>query len=381
VKRTRIRHHKDFGSGLESRFRTGVSLHSHTLHSKESLQFLVGIVKKLPGLAWVARRESGKDQGPDYSRLWWTPPLSAMQALRLESSQIEKRLDLRPLVCLTDHDNIDAPAELSFVPGPDRHPISVEWTAPFRETFFHLGVHNLPPAEASGLFSAMRAATELACEERLASLLAELSGRRDTLIVFNHPMWDEKGIGRSRHWAHVSAFLAKFGPCLHALEFNGLRPIAENRQTIDLARAVEKPVVAGGDRHGREPSSALNVTEASCFAEFAEQVRRYRISEVVLMPQQDENRKLRVIQAICEILREDPEHSLGWRRWNDRIFYRADSGEVLPLAEVWKTRGAPAAIRSFVAVMNAVDALLSLPPMRSAIQAAFPRLPAGESAS
>jgi len=48
-------------------------------------------------------------------------------------------LGLRPLVSLTDHDNIDAGLAL------EDEPISVEWTVPYERSIVHLGIHNLPP--------------------------------------------------------------------------------------------------------------------------------------------------------------------------------------------------------------------------------------------
>ena len=35
-------------------------------------------------------------------------------------------------------------------------PISVEWTVPFRNTFFHLGVHNLPPNRARAIMDRLK---------------------------------------------------------------------------------------------------------------------------------------------------------------------------------------------------------------------------------
>ena len=49
-----------------------------------------------------------KGREVDLKRAWWTPPLSALHAWKLEKSQIENVLGQQALISLTDHDNIDA---------------------------------------------------------------------------------------------------------------------------------------------------------------------------------------------------------------------------------------------------------------------------------
>jgi hypothetical protein len=98
---------------LHDCFRTAVSLHSHTLHSRESLDFIGRATADTPWLSGAIRKQMEKyralkGRDVDLSRAWWTPPLSALQAWRLEKSQIENSLGLDALVSLTDHDNIDA---------------------------------------------------------------------------------------------------------------------------------------------------------------------------------------------------------------------------------------------------------------------------------
>jgi hypothetical protein len=61
----------------------------------------------------------------------------------VETSQIENQLGCRALVSLTDHDCIEAPLLLRVLDESSAAPISVEWTVPFHDTFFHLGVHNI----------------------------------------------------------------------------------------------------------------------------------------------------------------------------------------------------------------------------------------------
>jgi hypothetical protein len=69
-------------------------------------------------------------------------------AFDLERGQIEK-LDLAAMVSITDHDTINAPMLLRTIPSARQIPVSVEWSAPYGEQSFHLGVHNLPSARAA----------------------------------------------------------------------------------------------------------------------------------------------------------------------------------------------------------------------------------------
>ena len=133
---------------------------------------------------------------------YWTPPLTPRLAFDLESRQIEDRLQLSALVSITDHDNINAPMLLRTVPSARHIPVSVEWTVPFYESAFHIGVHNLPSAQGSSgwsvstclLLSRSQSAPPAFCE-----ILAELHEIHQVLIVFNHPIWDLYRVGRQRH--------------------------------------------------------------------------------------------------------------------------------------------------------------------------------------
>jgi hypothetical protein len=88
-----------------SRFRTGVSLHSHTLYSRESLDFIYHAATRAPILSAAIRRGESvyrKIHGEplDLARGWWTPPLGPHDAWSLEKSQIEA-LDRNAIV--VDH--------------------------------------------------------------------------------------------------------------------------------------------------------------------------------------------------------------------------------------------------------------------------------------
>src|SRR5258706_10546102 len=136
-------------TSIPGRFRTGVSLHSHTLHSRENLEFIYRALAKVPLFAAALRRgeqhyRNVHGRTLDLTRGWWTPPLGAHHAWSVEKAQIEG-LGLSPIVSLTDHDDIEAPVSLQLLEECRGTPISFEWTVPFRFTFFHIGVHNLPP--------------------------------------------------------------------------------------------------------------------------------------------------------------------------------------------------------------------------------------------
>ncbi len=105
---------------VQASFRSGVSLHGHTKHSLESLGFLGKIMQKQYFLRfWIAqqvrqcKRRSGIDL--DFDRAYWTPPLTAQVAYELEARQIES-IGLRPMVSLSDHNNIEASSQLRLAP-------------------------------------------------------------------------------------------------------------------------------------------------------------------------------------------------------------------------------------------------------------------------
>jgi hypothetical protein len=134
-------------------FRTGVSLHSHTNQSHETLDFLANFGNQYPWMRPLLNRLEQRSERMhgvriDYAASYWTPPMTPKLAFDLESRQVEK-IDLAPMVSITDHDNINAPMLLRTVPSARQIPVSVEWTAPYGNQSFHLGMHNLPSAKAT----------------------------------------------------------------------------------------------------------------------------------------------------------------------------------------------------------------------------------------
>lgn len=352
MRRFRIRRHWDQPDAARS-FSTAVSLHSHTLYSKEPFTFLPEFLQRSRLAARLARRAGG---GPDdFSRMWWTPPLSPRRAWLLEKTQIEADLGLRAFVSLTDHDSIEAPLLLRILDELRDTPVSVEWTVPFADTFFHLGVHNLPGGGAEGIFAEMAEYTARPEEGLLRRVLERLHRNPEILVVFNHPMWDEKGIGGALHRQRVSEFMGRFGWSIHALEWNGFRRLEENALAVELAVAARIPIVSGGDRHGAEPNSAVNLTNARSFSEFIYEIRGRGMSEVLLMPQQREPRKLRMLRTVADVLRDNPDHGMRWTRWPDRIFCVCGDGQERSLSQVWGRTPPPLLLAGLASAVLLLD--------------------------
>jgi hypothetical protein len=361
--------HLQWNATPASRFRTGVSLHSHTLHSRESLSCIDSAAAKSRPIAAAVRiseRRYHEIHGTslELRRGWWTPPLAPFDAWSVEKSQIEN-LGMASLVSLTDHDDIEAPTSLQVLEQCRGVPISVEWTVPFDATFFHVGVHNLPGSQARALFAEMDQWRVAPRMDRLHGILEHLAELPETLVVLNHPLWDESGIGAARHEAIAKDFLRRHAERIHALEINGLRPWQENKHAVALAGAFGKPVISGGDRHGIEPNAVLNLTNAGSFAEFVEEVRA-GWSEVLILNHYRETYLSRVIRTIAEVLRTYDDHPLGWRLWSDRIFCVGDDGVVRSLSSLFE-RGTPPPIAAFVGLMQ----FASLPRVRRFVSGAF----------
>ncbi|MBV9612874.1 MAG: hypothetical protein JO091_10385 [Acidobacteriaceae bacterium] len=366
---TRI--HLESQGDAARQFRTGVSLHSHTLHSRETLGFLERLGKQIGPIRTAlahgqARYRRAHGSTLDLSRAWWTPPAAPRDAWWLEKRHIE-RYGLQALVSLSDHDDIEAPLSLRVLEECRGIPISVEWTVPYGPTFFHLGVHNLYPDCARALMRELAEFTHGLSPVNLSSLLRVLVESKDTLIVFNHPCWDENGIGHPQHVELATYFLHSYGEFIHALELNGLRPWAENRDVFRMGQEFGKPIVAGGDRHALEANTVLDLTNATTFSEYVEQVRSGR-TDVLVTEQYREPFALRILQSIEEILQDHENHGRGWRRWSDRVFYQCDDGVVRSLTSLFGQR-VPRAAGFFVRTVH----LIRQHSLRQTCRFAFPR--------
>jgi hypothetical protein len=257
---------------------------------------------------------------------------------------------MNALVSLTDHDNIEAPVSLQVLEECRGVPISVEWTVPLGPAFLHLGVHNLSPLQARDIFAWMEENRLSPRPERLWKILTYLDSLPETLIVLNHPLWDEVGIGGAAHERISRDFLRANGRFIHALEINGLRPWSENRRVVDLAKELEKPVIAGGDRHVIEPNAVLNLSNAATFSEFVEEVRT-GWSDVLILPQYRESYMMRIVHNLIDVLRTYDRHANGWRLWSDRVFYRCDDGVIRSLTDLFGSKP-PVPVAAFVGALQ-----------------------------
>ena len=338
-------------------FRTGISLHSHTNQSKETLDFLANLGNQLPAVRPLLSRmehSSREKYGVrlNYSASFWTPPMTAKLAFDLERRQIEN-LDVAPMVSITDHDNINAPMLLRTVPSARQIPVSVEWTVPYGDVqAFHLGVHNLPSARATEWMQRLKEFTANPSQTELAEILSALHSEPNVLVVFNHPMWDLYLAGEDRHDFLVNEFLLKYGVWLHALELNGLRNWDENRAVKRLAEKWNMLLISGGDRHGVEPNANINLSNASSFTEFVHEVRRERKSNVLFMPQYAEPWKLRILQSTLDAVREYPDFPVGSRTWDERVYHPDANGVDRPLSELWPNGSTPWIMRWGIAVVK-----------------------------
>ncbi len=333
-------------------FASGVSLHSHTSQSKETLDFLanLGIRSRLIGkvLKTCEKRALERhDLKIDYAAAYWTPPLTPRLAFDLESRQIEA-LGIASLVSLSDHDNITAPLLLRTVASARHIPVSVEWSAPFFgpdgacEQSFHLGIHNLPSESGVEWMQAFEQYTAHPSNRRLTEILSALHALPNVLIVFNHPLWDLYLIGEEKHRLYVDSFMEQNGNFLHALELNGLRIWEENRAVKRMAAKYGKLLIAGGDRHGVEPNANINLSNASTFTGFVHEIRYEGISNVLFMPQYAEPWKHRILQSALDAIRDYPGFPQGSRRWDERVFHPDRQQVIRPVSELWSSGEAPA---------------------------------------
>jgi hypothetical protein len=300
----------------------------------------------------------------DFKKFYWTPPLSPREAYELEKHQIKLKLGLRAMVSLTDHDNIEAGLHLRMLERTAKTPVSVEWSVPFEQTVFHLGVHNLPPAQATEWMERLAAYTAHPRPVQLLELLTSLSCEPTILVVLNHPYWDADSIGTVQHRESLKTFLRDFRGTIHALELNGMRSRRENREVLALAEDADLPVISGGDRHGSEPNATLNVTGAATFEEFVQEIRDEGKSDVVLMPQFFEPLQLRLLENAWHALADAPGE-FGRRHWMARVFIE-ENGAIKPLSQYTGTR-----FHRVIDKFRWVMALVANPMLRPALRLPF----------
>jgi hypothetical protein len=336
-------------------YKTGVSLHSHTSISEESLQFIHVLGLAVPGVKALTEHydtHCRKKHGItlDFKRANWRPPLQPRMAYDLEAQQIQK-LGLYPLVSITDHDTMEAALLLRTVPSSRHIPMSVEWSAPFGGTVFHLGIHNLPSADGAEWMRRFEEYTAAPDDKQLLAMLRELHELRQVLIVLNHPLWDLHTVGPI-HLTDLRRFLAEAGWCIHALELNGLRHAKENCETARLARETGHLLISGGDRHGLEPNANINLTSAKNFTEFVEEIRMERCSHVHFMDQYQEKWEQRILRSTLNAITDFPQFTPGWQRWDERVFHPDAQGVMRPLSELWPEGKPPVALMTAIRIVR-----------------------------
>jgi predicted metal-dependent phosphoesterase TrpH len=346
-------------------YRSAVSLHGHTNFSQESLHFISDFACRFSIGRWFLRmkdREAMRESKVhiNFNRAYWTPPLSPSAAYDLETRQISEELELRSFVSLTDHDNIHAANLLRVHKDMSDVPISVEWSVPYRGDELHIGLHNLPPRIADETVKTMQSYTANPSEAVLKEVLAELHAQKDVLIVLNHPLWDIVGAGEDVHRQAVQELMAKLGNFIHAFELGGYRSWEENRRVYELAMGWGVPIVAGGDRHGCEPSACLNLTNATSLPEYIAEVREEKRTHVLFMPQYLRPLWARMLQVVLDTTREQPGSPAG-TYWDDRTFHPDYTGVMRPISHLWVRRPA------FIQIVFGAFRLLESGAIRQAI--------------
>ena len=353
--------HKPKNLGAQAK--TGVSLHCHTQHSKELLDFIPYYAARIPVVSYFWEKECRRflaregSKLPNFTTGYWLPPLTGAQVFQSEKEQMN-RTGLDAIVSITDHDCVEANLEINEHISNDFAPISMEWTVPFEDAFLHVGVHNLPPARAAEISAQLLAytfETEGADNRKLHEMFAVLDELPEVLVVLNHPVWDIEMIGDERHTAMLKNFIREHGKWIHAFEVNGFRSWSENQKVIEMAETLGFPLISGGDRHCCHQNTVINLTDSKSFAEFADEIRVDKYSRVVLMPEYREPLAYRQAASIAQILKNYPEFPEGRQRWFDRVHIDAEEGSGLrPLSYHWKG-GGPKWLRRAMRTINVLS--------------------------
>ncbi len=348
---------------------TGISLHCHTMHSKELLDFVPYYAERIPILSYIWRREQKRSielygRPPEFKTGYWTPPLTGNQVVEMESASM-RSLGLEGMVSITDHDSIAANVELRRDLDEEITPISMEWTVPFGEGFFHVGVHNLPGNEAMAITEQLLDYTHadgMPDDVRLHELFAMLNDCDGVLIVLNHPIWDIEMIGQQLHEQVLERFLAGHAKWIHAIEINGFRTWNENQVAIELAERLGLPIISGGDRHCMHSNTMLNVSNARTFSEFVGEIRDGH-SQIVVKPEYDFPLPARQVASIAQILGNYQHFPAGRQQWSERVYFDPSDGTGLKtLSQHWNGHQP---LWSRVALLAL--SVLSLPMMRPVI--------------
>jgi hypothetical protein len=345
-------------SGRLREFRTGISLHSHTCHSKEHADFVPAYIQRIPVLNRLIASSSKSYEDRtgipiDFRRIYWTPPVLPGIVLASEKAQIEEELGLAALVSISDHDTIAAPLALRQKDATAAVPISVEWSVPFAGNTFHIGVHHLPPTRSAEIMEALSRYTAEPAEDVLGDLLAHLGSHPEVLLVLNHPYFDFGRLGTVEHRSSLLQFLSRHRPLIHGLELGGMRPWRENQEVFRLAEEYNLPVVAGGDRHGCRPNGVLNLSQADTWGDFVADIRQNCRNDILLMPACEEPVQMRELQIVADASRHYHCYPYGYRQFTDRVFVDLEGYSWHPLSFYW-SGGMPLWLRPVIGALGAL---------------------------
>jgi hypothetical protein len=109
-------------------------------------------------------------------------------------------------------------------------------------------------------------------------------------------------IGQQAHEDALERFVTQHARWIHALEINGFRSWAENQAVVELAEAIDKPIVSGGDRHCCQSNTMINITDARSFAEFVAEIRTDGFSRIAVKPEYKDPLPSRQLRSIAQIL-------------------------------------------------------------------------------
>jgi hypothetical protein len=338
--------------------RAAVSLHSHSECSRETLEFIPRVARRIPVVSncferGLAEYQSLNGRPLDFGEWYFRPPVSPAALIDSEQAQLQQRLDLPGLVSLTDHDTVEGPLTLR-ANGRTDVPLSFEWSVPFENSMFHLGVHGISPPSIEGTMRSLAAYTAgrpAGATRRLEELLDWLGECPETFVVLNHPYWDLANAGQLRHDSVLLAFLRAHQSRIHALELNGYRTWAENRLVLPLAKGFGIPVIGGGDRHALAPNAIVNLTRARDLAGFAHELRVERSSHCVMFPEYGDPFIARILQSTADILGPQREHHRGQTTWPERVFITTN-GRESSVDSMWERE--PLWLRSVVAMTRAI---------------------------
>lgn len=359
------------GERLDGAARSGVSLHCHTLHSRELLDFVPYYAERIPVVSYFVQRDRKRCERegitpPDLKSGFWTPPLNGSQVFEMETISL-LNLGLESMVSITDHDSISANMQIRGEVPEGVAPISMEWTVPYDNAFFHVGVHNLPHERAEAITADLLDYTHaegVPDNDRLTGLFTMLGEIDGVLVVLNHPIWDIEMIGQELHERALRRFLADHAGSIHAIEVNGFRTWSENQTAIELAESLGLPIVSGGDRHCMHSNTMFNLTDAGSFDEFVHEIRHDHKSSIAVRPEYHVPLPSRQLASIAQILGKYPHFEEGRRTWAERVYLDSDGSGIKTLAEHWN--GKPPVWTT--AAIWAVN-LLAIPAMRPVIAA------------